>query len=287
MLLPLKQSGGWDTVLIKKSEIITLSDNIRKSIDGEKIDFRDNKEGALSVLKNDINTLVNRKEEQMDALWRERDSLTKSIQDISHQLKTPVTSMMIMADLLENAPAEKQTEFIYNIKSSLTRMEWLISSLLKMAKLDSGTVEFSKVNITTRELIQTALQPLAILLDVKSQIVEIANDIELSCDKRWTVEALTNLIKNASENSPRNSKIYIDSGCNPIYKWISITDCGSGIPKEKYATMFKRFEYSQNENGYGIGLPLALSIIRGQDGDIDVDDGGKGKGATFTVKFFK
>ena len=255
MPLRLKQSGGLDIVLINKSEITTLSDNIRKSIDGQKIDFRDNKEGALSILKNDINTLVTMKEEQMDSIQMERDSLTKYIQDISHQLKTPITSMMIMADLLDSAPAEKQTEFIHNIKSSLTRMEWLVSALLKMAKLDSGTAEFSQITISTQELIKTSLQPLAILLDVKNQTVEIANDIELFCDKRWTAETLTNLIKNASENSPENSKIYIDSGTNPIYKWISITDCGNGIPKETYANMFKRFEYSQNENGYGIGLP--------------------------------
>ena len=166
-------------------------------------------------------------------------------------------------------------------------MEWLVSTLLKMARLDSGAVDFSRVTIQAGELIKSALKPLGILLDVKNQSVEILNDTELSCDKRWTVEALTNLLKNASEYSPVNSKIYVNSGVNPIYSWISITDSGEGLRKEQYASLFKRFEYSKSEKGYGIGLPFALSIVRGQNGDIEIDGGGNGKGATFSIKFYK
>lgn len=287
MLLQLKLSGGSDIVLIKKKEITELSENIRRAIDGKDVDFRDNKEGALSILKNDINTLVHMKNEQMNSAQTERDLLADYLADISHQLKTPITSMMIMTELLYAAPAEKQEEFIGNIKLSLTRMEWLASTLLKMAKLDSGVVNFSFTTILAGELIKDAIQPLEILLDVKNQSIEILNDVEVVCDKRWTGEALTNLIKNASENSPEHSKVIVDSGTNPIYSWISITDSGKGFQKEQYAGLFKRFEYSKSENGYGIGMPLALSILRGQNGDIDIDYGGKGKGATFTIKFYK
>lgn len=274
-------------MLIKKQEIIALSDDIRKAIDGKEVDFRDNREGPWSILKNDINTLVRINNEQRNTAQRERDLLADYLANISHQLKTPITSMLIMADLLENAPADKQEEFIANIKISLTRMEWLVATLLKIARLDSGAVEFSMAEISAGELLQEALQPLAILLDVKNQTIELANDIDLFCDRRWTAEALTNLLKNASEYSPVNSKITVNSGINPIYRWISVTDCGKGIPKEKYTSLFKRFEYSQSENGYGIGLPLALSIVRSQNGDIEMDGGGKGTGATFTMKFFK
>jgi len=274
-------------VLIKKGEITALSDNIRRAIDGKNIDFRDNREGAFSILKNDINTLVNIKNEQMNFAQMERNLLTEYMEDISHQLKTPITSMMIMADLLDTAPADKQTEFLGNIKIILARMDWLVNTLLKMARLDSGAVDFSMVTISTGELIKTALQPLEILLDVKNQTVELLNDTDLFCDRRWTAEALANVIKNASEYSPVNSKIYVNSGINPIYRWISVTDSGEGIHKETYANLFKRFEYSQSENGYGIGLPLALSIVRSQNGDIEIDGGGKGKGATFMIKFFK
>jgi len=274
-------------VLIKKREITTLSDNIRKAINGKNVDFRDNREGAFSILKNDINTLVNIKNEQMNSAQMERNMLTEYLEDITHQLKTPITSMMIMADLLDTAPPDKQAEFTGNIKIILARMDWLVNTLLKMARLDSGAVDFSMVTISAGELVKTAVQPLEILLDVKNQTVELLNDIDLVCDKRWTAEAIANVIKNASEYSPINSKIYVNSGINPIYRWISVTDSGKGIPKETYANLFKRFEYSQSENGYGIGLSLALSIVRSQNGDIEIDGGGKGKGATFIIKFFK
>lgn len=274
-------------MLIKKSEITELSEDIRSAIDGKEIELRDNREGPWSILKNDINTLVHIKNEQMDSAQKERDILAEYMADISHQLKTPITSMRIMAELLENAPEEKQAEFIGNIKTSLARMEWLVASLLKMARLDSGAVEFSKVSIPSSELMRAALQPLEILLDINDQTVELLHDTILICDKRWSGEALTNLLKNALEYSPKGGKIYVDNGSNPIYQWISVTDSGAGISKKKYAGMFKRFEYSQSENGYGIGLPLARSIMRGQNGDIEVDGGGNGKGATFTMKFYR
>ncbi|MBQ6806818.1 MAG: HAMP domain-containing histidine kinase [Lachnospiraceae bacterium] len=274
-------------MLIKKSEITGLSENIRKAIDGQDVDLRDNREGALSILKNDIYTLVNIQKEQKNFAQKERDRLSEYLADISHQLKTPITSAMLMANLLEDAEDDKRAEFTFNIKKELTHMEWLVTALLKMARLDSGVVDFNMVEISVAELMQTALEPLELLLDVKNQSVDIKNNVKLKCDRRWTVEALTNLLKNASECSKESSQICIDSGGNPIYSWISVTDGGDGIPKEKLSGLFRRFENSQSENGYGIGLPLALSIIRGQNGDIEVAPGGNGVGATFTIKFFK
>ncbi|MCL1996042.1 MAG: HAMP domain-containing histidine kinase [Defluviitaleaceae bacterium] len=271
---------------IKKREIEELSNNIRKIIDEQNIDLRDNRESLFSILKNDIHTLASKKESRIGVLQQERDGMTDTLANISHQLKTPLASMMIMADLLENAPPEKQTEFIANIKIGLTRMEWLVSALLKMAKLDAGTIEFSKDSIQASALVNLALEPLHILLEIKSQEVEISCNTELICDKRWTAEALTNIIKNASEHSPNGSKIYIESGANPICKWVSVTDSGEGIANNEIPGMFRRFEGSTHNKGYGIGLPLALAIMQAQNGDIEVDGGGSGCGATFTLKFF-
>ena len=107
------------------------------------------------------------------------------------------------------------------------------------------------------------------------------------CDKRWTVEALTNLLKNAGEVSPEGATLVVEGGDNPLYGWISVQDAGEGIARSAMPTLFKRFEGSHNPQGVGIGLPLALAIVRGQHGDIDVDAGGNGNGATFTMKFFK
>ncbi len=272
---------------ISKSEIAQLSEQIRKAIDGKEIDTRDNREGALSILKNDIYTLMHIEKEQRYVIGQEKEKQAEFLADISHQLKTPITSLMLMANLLEDAPSGKQEQFLFQIKKELAHMEWMVSTLLKIAKLDSGAVQFHPVENESEDLIQGALKPLEILMDIKDQNVEIRNQIMLTCDKRWTIEALSNLLKNASECSKEHSTILVECGENPIYQWISITDAGEGIPKEQIPHLFRRFENSQNENGYGIGLPLALAIISKQDGDIEVIPGGGGQGATFKIKFFR
>lgn len=283
----LKRLGGLGIVWIKKSEITSLSENIRRSIDGQTVDFRDNQEGVLSILKNDIHTFINLKSGEKDVATTEHKFLSDYVASISHQLKTPLTSVQLMIELLENTPQEKQAEFIYNIKTSLAQMDWLTTALLKMARLDSKMIDFTTNKVKVSTLLKSAITPLEILLDVKSQSIKLCNDINLICDSHWTSEALTNLLKNAIEYSAENSTILIDSGINPIYNWISITDTGEGIKKEDIGSIWIRFTGSRSKNGNGIGLPLALSIVRGQNGDIYVDGGGKGVGATFTIKFFK
>ena len=272
---------------IKKSELEGLSADVKRLIAGEDIDVRDNREGLLPILKNDIHTLAAFKKEQVSVLQAEREVLKDTLADISHQLKTPLTSMMIMADLLEEAPPPKQAEFLANIKISLQRTEWLVSVLLKLAKLDAGTVPFRKENISSSQLIEAALSPLKIQLEIKRQEIEIDGEELIACDKGWTAEALGNVIKNASEHSPAGSIINIQAGANPICKWIAVQDKGIGLEKSQIKKLFNRFEASSNLKGHGIGLPLALTIMRSQAGDIIVEGGGKGVGATFTLKFYK
>ncbi len=272
---------------IRKKEVEQLSEFVKGYISGEELDIRENREGAFPVLKNDIYSLVDQKNEQIRVLEAERDVLSRYMADISHQLKTPITSMRIMADLLEEAEPEKQAEFIHNIQFSLNKMEWLVGALLKMAKLDAHAIDFHKKDVKASELLEAVKPSVAILLDVRDQTLELKNDFAINCDKHWTVEALTNIVKNAIEYSPKESTIEIDSGENPMYHWISVKDSGAGMSREQYAALFKRFEYSTNENGFGIGMPLALSIVKGQGGDIDVDFGGNGEGTTFVIKFFK
>lgn len=272
---------------IRKKDIEQLSEFVKGYISGEKPDIRVNREGVFNILKNDIYSLVDKKNEQIKAIESERDILSDYMADISHQLKTPITSMMIMADLLEDAEPEKQAEFIHNIQFSLNKMEWLVEALLKMAKLDAHAIDFIKKDIHTSELLEAVKPSVAILLDINNQTTELKNDCVIHCDKRWTVEALTNIIQNAIEYSPKDSVIVVDSGENPMYSWISVKDRGMGMDRTKYAALFKRFENSTSENGFGIGMPLALSIMKGQGGDIDVDFGGNGEGTIFILKFFK
>ena len=283
---------------IRKQVLEELSAAIRRIVDGGNADLLDNREGKLSILRNDIQTLVRLKQEQADALLKDKDKLRNSLSDISHQLKTPLTSMMVMADLLETAPPEKQPELVRNIQTGLTRTQWLVDSLLKMAKLDADAVAFSMRKTSAREIIGRALEPLRILLEIKDQTIETAGEAELMCDARWTAEALLNVIKNASEHSPAGGAIFIACGENPICQWISVTDSGKGLKPAQIARLFRRFQGSGAPSGYGIGLPLAQTILRGQNGELEVDGHGLPPhvaaltdkdypGATFTLKVYR
>jgi len=269
-------------MIIKRQEVKKLSADIRRIIDGQALDLRDNLEGQLSILKNDIHTLAGRLNDQAGTLKQERNALADTLANISHQLKTPLTAMGVMIDLLESAPPDKAAEFIINLKQGLTQTKWLVSALLKMAKLESGSVTFTQGRISADELLDLALQPLRILLDIKDQNIKFEGSTDFYCDKNWTAEALTNIIKNASEHSPAGCDIEISVGSNPLTSWIAVSDKGKGIPIEKMKNLFKRFGGQDT----GIGLPLALAIMQGQNGDLEVSGGGHGTGATFTLKFY-
>ncbi|MBR6402765.1 MAG: HAMP domain-containing histidine kinase [Eubacterium sp.] len=272
---------------IDRKEIENLSEFIKESDDGAIRDIRDNKEGPLSILKNDVYMLVESKNEQLKNAYMQRDVLADYMSDISHQLKTPITSMEMMLDLMEDASPEKKEEFTRNIKFTLHKMEWLLGALLKMAKIDADAVTFNKKSVMVSELVEEVRPSVDVLLDINDQKLEQVNDVSVTCDKRWMAEALMNIVKNAIEHSPEGGVITIDCGDNPLYEWISIKDSGSGMERKSYSALFKRFEYSTNENGFGIGMPLALTIVKGQGGDIDVDFGGNGQGATFIIKLYK
>lgn len=272
---------------ISKKELQELSEGIRRAIDGQNFDPRDHREGEWSILKNDIYTLMHLEQERKSVAVEEKEHLSEYLSDISHQLKTPVSSILLMTELMSGAPEEKQKEFLFCIKKEARHMEWLVTALLKMAKLDSLNVNFHAENVQAGEILENALESVEIMLDIRNQRVRLVQDMQLYCDRKWTVEALINLLKNASECSGENSEIVVDCGENPIYRWISVTDQGEGLKKQQIPGLFRRFESTQKENGYGIGLPLALSIMRAQNGDIEVQPGGKGAGATFVMKFYK
>lgn len=277
-------------MIIRRGEIEKLSADIRKIIDGHAIDLRDNLEGQLSILKNDIHTLAGRLNEQAETLQKEKIALADSLANISHQLKTPLTAMSIMAELLETAPSEKHAEFVLNLKQGLTQTSWLVNALLKMAKLDSDSAMFSRTEISESELLELALRPLRVLLEIKNQRVKPAGEAIFRCDKNWTAEALTNILKNASEYSPEGSTIEVLAGKNPLCDFLAVTDAGAGIPAEKMRGLFRR--YGNSQSGTGIGLPLALAIMQKQNGDIEVGNAevrgeGAARGAVFTLKFYR
>lgn len=274
-------------------EIEKLSVYLREISSGNDIlDVRDNTEGELSILKNDIYKVTRMLSEHRSLLQRDKLQLTDAISDISHQLKTPLTSMTVMADLLSapDLPPVKRTEFTHHIRIQLERIDWLVSSLLKLSKMDAKTIPFKKDRIPMKNLIQKALEPVMIPMDIKGQTVSIAGDDDVSFvgDFNWTAEAVINILKNGVEHTPEGGAIAISFSENALYTEIVIADNGKGIPKEELPYIFKRFYKGKNasEGSIGIGLAMAQSIIASQNGVIDVTSDSE-KGTQFRIKFYK
>lgn len=217
--------------------------------------------------------------------------LANHMADISHQLKTPLTSMMLMTDLLQdnNLPADKRNQFTSKISTQLVRIEWLVSSLLTISKLDAGVIKMKSINVLGKDLIKSSLEPLLISLEIRNISYTITGgEINLYCDKHWTTEALINILKNCMEHSKNGGHLDIAITDNPLYSEISISDTGLGISKEDLPHVFTRFYRGGNssDDSVGIGLSMSRSIIKNQAGDITVESE-LGMGSTFYIKLYK
>jgi len=274
-------------------QIHMLSGYLARIAGGEySLDVRDNQEGELSILKNEIYKVTVTLSEQASLLKKDKQFLANALSDISHQLKTPITSMSVMAELLENEnlPQHKRVAFVRNIRSQLERLQWLVSSLLKLSRIDAGTIEFKKERINLRELVNRAVEPFLIPMELKGQTLEIIgdDDVSLTGDMNWTAEALANIVKNCMEHTPPGGRITITFSETSLYTNITISDNGDGIHKQDLPNIFKRFYKGKNahKDSIGIGLAMSKSIIESQNGTIDVASE-RGKGTAFTVKFYK
>ncbi len=275
------------------SDVKELSGYLRRIYSGDfSLDPRDNMEGELSILKNEIYKVTLILSSQADQLQAEKEQLANAISDISHQLKTPLTSMTVLADVLSNEglEPEKRREFTKTLETQLERMEWLLTSLLKLSKIDAGTVRFKKEQVAVTDLINKAMKPLLIPMELKNQqlIVEAAGEVSYIGDCNWSTEALINILKNCIEHTPEGGTIMIQAEDNPIYTGIIISDNGRGIEKEDLPYIFKRFYKGKNasDESVGIGLAMAKSIIDSQNGDITVTSQ-PSIGTRFVIKFYK
>nr|WP_239549303.1 HAMP domain-containing sensor histidine kinase [Scopulibacillus daqui] len=274
-------------------EIEKLSGYLRQITSGNySLDVRDNREGELSILKNEIYKVTVVLSEHSSLLQQDKVKLTNAISDISHQLKTPLTSMMVMAELLSDKKLDeaKRAEFTRNIRVQLERIDWLVSSLLKLSKIDAGTVLFKKDKIFVRELVQKAAESVSIPMDIKQQTLKVSGNESAAFlgDLNWTAEALINILKNCVEHTNEGGNITIGFSENALYTEIAVRDNGKGIPKEDLPYIFQRFYKGKNagEDSVGIGLAMAYSIITRQHGDIEVESE-EGEGTQFRIKFYK
>lgn len=277
----------------KKDKEINEVIKIIEEINNKNYSFKmkDINEEELSLLKNEIYKTTIMLNEISEISKKDKKELEESLEDISHQLKTPLTSILIMIDtLLDDEDMDQNTreDFLRNMKREVMNINFLVKSILKLSRLDTNTVKFISKKESVKEIINEAILNVSLLSDLKNVKIETnLSDSFINCDYKWQIEALTNILKNSVEHSYENNKVLIESSENNAYVKITIKDFGTGIAKEDINHIFERF-YKGKDSDYdsiGIGLALSKSIIEKQNGKISVESGENG--TTFTIKYFK
>ncbi|MBQ7595156.1 MAG: HAMP domain-containing histidine kinase, partial [Clostridia bacterium] len=252
--------------------------------------IQNNSEGELSVLRNNLHKVIRILSTSNERLQKDKTFLADSLADISHQLKTPLTSMTVITDLLKDeTEPEKQQEFTKIIESQCQKMTWLITTLLKLSKLDAGTAEFNITEINSAELIEKSTEPFMIIADLKYITIEKnAESFEMNADLAWSVEAFQNIIKNCIEHTSANGKIIISAHSTSVFNEFTVEDNGSGIPPEDLPHIIERFYHGKgsSEESVGIGLALAKTVFEKQKASVTAEST-VGTGTKFTIKFYK
>lgn len=284
---------SWGFTKWRYNQIEKLSQYLQRIAGGEyELDIRDNYEGELSILKSEIYKVTVTLSEQAELLKKDKVFLSNSISDISHQLKTPITSMSVMTDLLrdDSLPPDKRIEFTNNIRSQLERLQWLVASLLKLSKIDAGTIDFKKEPVNVKELIHKATEHLLIPMEIKELTLEITGDEKAQYigDFNWSAEAIANIVKNCVEHTPRGGRIVASFNQTPFYTLITFSDNGVGIDDRDLPYIFNRFYKGANaaNDSIGIGLAMAKSIVENQGGTIAAASE-EGQGTQFTIKIYQ
>ena len=279
----------------KISEITKYIEDINRGI--YTLSIQENSEDELSILKNELYKITVMLREQSENSIKDKMQLKKSLEDISHQLKTPLTSITIMLDNLLDNPnmdVDIRNDFIKSIYREISNINFFIQALLKLSKFDVNTIKFNRKEEKIRDIIDQAQQNVETLCDLRKIKIETIPDFgqapfrnpEVVCDIKWQVEAITNIIKNCVEHSESGTKISIKYGKNDLYSEILIEDQGSGIDPEDLKHIFERFYKGKNsrKDSVGIGLSLAKTIIEKDNGYITVESE-IGKGSKFCIRY--
>lgn len=251
-----------------------------------------NKEGELSILKNEIYTTTVMLREQAEKELQDKINLKDSLTDISHQLKTPLTSISLLVDNLldEEIDTNTQKEFLLDIKNQIESINYLIIVLLKLSRFDANVVTFKEEKINVKNLLIDILKHIDIIREVKNIDIHITGDnaSTLIGDYKWEHEAISNILKNCLEYTPENKNIYIKYRETNMYTEIIIEDEGPGMSKNEKNKIFERFYKgnNSNSNNFGIGLSLAKEIINKDNGKIKVESE-LNKGTTFKIRYYK
>ena len=273
----------------KLGELCRYVDRI--SLGDDNMDIRNNQEDELSGLKNELYKLMIAMREQAGAEKAGKLALAEAVENISHQLKTPLTSVVVLADNIledEEMPTEVRKRFMQEISRQLAGMKWLVVTLLKLSRLDAGVVELVKERVSLKAILEKAIQNLEMNAEWKEITFEAKlTESEILGDEKWLLEGFQNIIKNALEFSPQSAAVEIEMEDNDVYAQVIIRDHGPGISEEARKHLFERF-YStskmENEN-VGIGLALSKEIIEKHNGYVTVNSGNEG--TEFMIRFLK
>lgn len=251
----------------------------------------DSEEGELSILQSEIEKMTVRIREQNAALKKEKSHLADSLADIAHQLRTPLTSVNLILSLIADCSDKNEKKrFVREAEELLVEMDWLITTLLKISRLDAGVVEFQKEQAHVYSLVYNALRPFLISIELHNinLQIDVPKGIEILGDAGWLSEAIQNVLKNSIESCGDNGTLEISCEDNPLYTQIQIHDSGTGFQNKELPHLFDRFYRGKNSehSGYGIGLALCRTIITRQGGSITAGNHPKG-GAVFSIRFPK
>ena len=276
---------------IQKKQTMDIAKRIERINLGDySLQIDENSEDELSLLDNQIYRTTVKFREQAENSRKDKENLQKSLSDISHQLKTPLTSIIVMVENIlddDDMPLEIRREFLNDIKHNTNTISFLVQSLLKLSKLDAEAVKFRYEQVEVKSIVDECIKNTAVMAEILGVRLETdCNDIILNCDRKWLCEAITNIIKNCIEHS-HNGNIKITAEQNKLYTKISIKDNGSGITKEDLPHIFERFYKGKNssDDSVGIGPSLAKTIIEKQGGYISVSSE-LNQGSEFVIKFF-
>lgn len=257
------------------------------------IDINDFNEGELSILKNEISKTTTMLRQVADNSVKDKLNLKDSLGDISHQLKTPLTSITIMIDnILDNPDMNEKTrkKFLINIKREILNINFLVMSLLKLSKFDANVVKFNKESVYLKDIIIESIKNVSMIKELKNITIKVSGDdnIKLLCDFKWQVESITNILKNSIEHTSEYGTVEVNYSENKLYTRILIKDNGKGINSDDLPHIFDRFYKGKNgsDDSFGIGLSLSKTIIEKEGGSITVKST-PNIGTIFTIKYLK
>jgi hypothetical protein len=281
--------GEYNKIYCKVRKVYRSAEQV---VEGDfNVQLQDEGEGEFNILNHQFNQMANRLKNTLETLENEKVFLKNTISDISHQLKTPLSSLIMLNDIMledKNMEQEVKQNFIERSQEQLERMEWLIINLLKVARIEAGAIDFKKEKVSLKEVVQTSISALKSKFPVMNISIETSKNIKglFYGDKEWTIEAIINILKNALEHSGEDKRIDIYIQETPLFSTITVKDYGKGIQQKDLPYIFKRFYRGSSDaksDSIGIGLNLAKLIVESQEGTISVMS--KKEGTTFTISF--